>query len=300
MKIVLFGKNGQLGRCLERQLASVGSVASFDRVACDISDRAQVKRAIDQTTPDIVINAAAYTQVDKAETEPDICHLSNVVGPMNIAIEAAQSNAALIHFSTDYVFDGRQSTPYSETDKPNPQNEYGRSKLAGELAIGEAGASHIILRIGWLYSDDPASFLSRMVDQFKNKQEVSVVDDQRGVPISANLVAEMMQRLLQKCDNNPATFFGTKGGLYHLGCHGEASWFEFAAEILRLMKIGKFQIKTKSLKAIPSDAYPSAVKRPQHSKLNVDKWRGVFELEPMQWQDDLSRIMKNYNPATPD
>jgi dTDP-4-dehydrorhamnose reductase len=292
MKIVLFGKNGQLGKRLKRELASLGTLATFNQASCDIADRAQVRRTIDKTSPDIVINAAAYTQVDKAETEPDVCHLSNVAGPMNIALEAAQSNAAMIHFSTDYVFDGFKKTPYTETDEPNPQNEYGKSKLAGERAISEVDIPHLIVRIGWLYSSDPTSFLVRMVDQFKNNQEVSVVDDQRGAPTSADFVAEMTRRILEKSDDNPVAFFGKNGGLYHLGCNGEITWFEFATEILRLMKIGNFQMNTESIKAISSDAYPSLVKRPAHSKLSVDKFRDMFELEPMQWQDDLFRIMK--------
>jgi len=294
MKIVIFGKNGQLGRRLQRELASLGAVTAFDRASCDIAQRAQVERAINQTMPEIVINAAAYTNVDKAETEPEVCHLANVAGPMNIALEAAESNAVMIQYSTDYVFDGLQSSPYTETDETNPPNEYGKSKLAGEMALSELDQPLIILRTGWNYSTDPKSFLFRMVNQFENNKEVAVVDDQWGAPTSTDFIAEMTRRLLEKSNNNPLNFFGQNRGLYHLGCRGVASRFAFAAEILRLMKIGKFLVKTESLKAITSDAYPSAVKRPAFSKLNVDKWRKIFELEPMRWQDDLSRIMKQF------
>ncbi len=293
MKIVLFGRNGQLGRRLLSALSSLGPITAFDRKSCDISDRSQVKSALTQASPDLVINAAAFTRVDEAEINPEACRLSNVDGPKNIALEAAVVGAALIHYSTDYVFDGFSSKPYIETDAPNPQNVYGRRKLDGELAIQETGLPHIILRIGWLYSSDSSSFLSRVIQQFREKDEVSVIDDQIGAPTSADFVAEMTYRLLEKSDQNPAAYISDKGGLYHLGCRGEATWFEFAGEILKTMKQNELPVATTNLRAISSDTYPSTVKRPAYSKLNVDKWLKMFELEPMQWQDDLSRIMEH-------
>lgn len=288
----MFGKNGQLGRRLETELEGLGQITALDHAACDISDRVQVKEAVKKSSPDIIINAAAYTKVDQAEKEPDLCYQVNVEGPCNIALAAAKANAAMIHYSTDYVFDGTQSEPYRESDTPNPLNAYGQSKLGGEMAISEIDTSCIILRVGWLYSADPTSFLSRMVLQFKNKEEVSVVEDQRGAPTSADFVSEMTHRLLQIAGDNPVLFFKNKAGLYHLGCDGDASWFEFAAEILRLIKLRGINVKTKNLQGIPAAAYPSPVKRPAFSKLNVDKWQEMFELAPLHWRDDLFRVME--------
>ena len=292
MRILLFGKNGQLGRRLTEELVDLGQITALDHAACDISDRVQVNKAVKKSTPDVIINAAAYTMVDQAEKELDLCHKVNVEGPRNIALEAAQAKAAMIHYSTDYVFDGTQSEPYREFDAPNPLNAYGRSKLGGEKAISEIDASHIIFRIGWLYSADPTSFLSRMMVQFKDKEEVSVVEDQRGAPTSADFISEMTRRLLQIAGDNPVSFFKNKGGLYHLGCDGDASWFEFAAEILRLMKLRGINVRTENLQGIPAAAYPSPVKRPAFSKLNVDKWQEMFELAPLHWRDDLFRVME--------
>jgi dTDP-4-dehydrorhamnose reductase len=291
MKILLFGNHGQLGRRLEKELAVLGPVTAYGRSECDITDRARVRQAITECTPAIIVNAAAYTQVDKAESEPALSQLVNETGPRNIALEAAQTNAALIHYSTDYVFDGSSSVPYRETDSAIPQNQYGKSKLAGDSALGEIGIPLIILRIGWLYSTDSTSFLSRMMLQFKDKAEVSVVEDQRGTPTSADFIAGMTRSILQKTKGSPADYFAQYGGLYHLGCLGEASWFEFAGEILRLMKSRNMPVKIQTMRAISSSAYPSVAKKPIYSKLNVDKFRKMFEFEPPDWKDNLAQIM---------
>lgn len=279
MKILLTGKNGQIGWELCRALAPLGEIAAYDRAELDLAAPDLIVAGVRSAMPDVVINAAAYTAVDQAEREPDAAHAINAVAVSVLAEEAKRAGALLIHYSTDYVFDGTKGAPYVEEDVPNPLNEYGRSKLAGEQAIRETGGPHLILRTSWVYSARGRNFFLTMKRLLQEKEEVRVIVDQVGAPTCAAVIADATAAILRKRDRQPS-------GVYHLTAAGSTSWHGFATEIARRERSATRVVP------IPSEAYPSPARRPRNSRLSNEKLLRQFAIALPSWEDGLKAVVE--------
>ena len=279
MKILLTGKNGQIGWELCRALAPLGEIAAYDRTELDLAAPDRIVAALRSTMPDVVVNAAAYTAVDQAEREPAAAHAINAVAVAVLAEETRRAGAMLVHFSTDYVFDGSKGTPYVEEDVPNPLNEYGRSKLAGEQAIRETGGPHLILRTSWVYSARSRNFFLTMTRLLHEKQEVRVIADQIGAPTCAAAIADATAAILTKRDRQAS-------GVYHLTASGSTSWHGFATAIARLERSATRVVP------IPSEAYPSPARRPRNSRLSNEKLLRQFGFALPSWEDGLKAVVE--------
>jgi dTDP-4-dehydrorhamnose reductase len=279
VKILLTGKNGQIGWELCRALAPLGEIAAYDRAELDLAAPDLIVAGVRSAMPDVVINAAAYTAVDQAEREPDAAHAINAVAVSVLAEEAKRAGALLIHYSTDYVFDGTKGAPYVEEDVPNPLNEYGRSKLAGEQAIRETGGPHLILRTSWVYSARGRNFFLTMKRLLQEKEEVRVIVDQVGAPTCAAVIADATAAILRKRDRQPS-------GVYHLTAAGSTSWHGFATEIARLERSATRVVP------IPSEAYPSPARRPRNSRLSNEKLLRQFAIALPSWEDGLKAVVE--------
>jgi dTDP-4-dehydrorhamnose reductase len=279
VKILLTGKNGQIGWELARALAPLGEVIAFDRGGLDLAVPDQIVGAVRSVRPDVLVNAAAYTAVDRAESEPDAAHAVNAAAAAILAEEAKRVHALLIHFSTDYIFDGAKDTPYVEEDRPNPINVYGRSKLAGEQAIRNIGGPHLILRTSWVYATRGRNFFLTIRRLLREKEEIRVVSDQMGAPTSAQALADVTAELLGR---HGAAGLGDAGGVYHATTRGYTSWHGFATEIARLELPGLQN--PPRIVPIASDQYPSPARRPGNSCLSNEKLLGCFSIELPRWE----------------
>ncbi len=282
MRILLTGGNGQLGWELERVLGPLGQVFAYDRGTLDIGDPAAVAARVRESRPQIVVNAAAFTAVDRAETEPALAQQVNGVAPGIIAEEAKRVGALLVHFSTDYVFDGTKRGPYVETDVPNPINAYGRSKLAGERAVAQAAGEHLVLRTSWLYGTRGQNFLRTILRLALTRDRLRVVDDQVGAPTWCRLVAEATGQILaQRIARG-----GGESGVFHLACAGSVSWHGFAQAIL-----GQFADdieRAPVLEAISTSEYPLPAARPANSLLDCGKLERSSGIVLPDWRRALS------------
>lgn len=270
MKILLIGKTGQIGYALERRLQSFGQLIAPDRSQLDLSNLAQVRDIIRSTKPSLIINAAAYTDVDRAEDEPETAMLINAHAPEIMAAEAKRASAAIIHYSTDYVFDGTKGSPYTEEDAPNPVNAYGRSKLAGEQAIQASGVSYLILRTSWVYGTRRKNFLRTIQHLARTENQLKVVDDQFGTPTSCATVAENTSKLIDMVERGklPALQdWQGRGDLFHLSDKGQASRIEFARAVL---SHGDLKDPPKITPVKTSD-FPMRARRPENSALCCEK-----------------------------
>ncbi len=280
MKILLTGVNGQVGWELLRTLAPLGEVVAADRSVLDLADTASIRRSVAAIAPDLIVNPAAYTAVDKAESEPDLAHAINALAPA----ELAACGVPLVHFSTDYVFDGRKSSAYIEEDVPNPLGAYGATKLAGDLAVQRAGAPHLILRTSWVYGLRGRNFLLTMQRLARERDTLGVVDDQFGAPTWSRLIAEatalVVARWLERPDRN------TVSGIYHLTCGGRTSWHGFTAAILA--HLAQTETKLAKLNAIPTTAYPTPAARPTNSQLHCGKLAATFGVRLPDWEKALA------------
>ena len=286
MKILLFGKNGQLGWELERTLAPLGDITPLDYAELDLQDFDAVRRTVQELRPGLIVNASAYTNVDKAESELDKAYDINGKVPGILAEEAASLNAAIIHYSTDYVFDGKQAQPYRETDSPNPLNVYAGSKFAGEKAIQAVGGAYLILRTAWVYSLRGSAFVSKVLQWSRQNETLRVVDDQVSNPTWARMLAEVTSQLLAKGSN----VVRERSGLYHLAGSGYASRFEWAKEILRLDPKPSEQTVKQLLPAATSD-FPSPADRPLFSALDCSHFEDTFNLCMPDWRTALKLAM---------
>lgn len=284
MRILVTGGAGQVGWELRRTLAAFGEVVAPGRDALDIASGDSIVACLRAVNPDLIVNAAAYTAVDKAESEQDLAMRVNGDAPRIFAEEAARRNIALIHYSTDYVFDGRKAGPYREDDATAPMNVYGRSKLAGELGVVGAGGAHLIFRTSWIYAPRGRNFLLTMLKLGKERKELKVVNDQFGAPTSARLVAQATSSVVCQL------LYGGKldverlreiGGLYHLTAAGRASWYEFAQAILAGQPDGARVLP------IPATAYPTPARRPQNSVLDNEKLEKHFGFRLPDWKIGL-------------
>lgn len=290
-QILLIGKNGQLGFELQRSLAALGEVVAVGSAECNLADAEAIRALVRSVRPRIIVNAAAYTAVDKAETEVDLAMAVNARAPGILGEEAARIGAWVIHYSTDYVFDGKSAVPYVETDATNPLSVYGRSKLAGEQALQAALDRHLILRTSWVLGAHGGNFAKTMLRLAAERTSLSVVADQWGAPTSAILLADMTaQAIRQSYMDGEASF---PFGLYHLTAAGETNWCDYARFV-----IAAAQIAGKSLKLGPADIqpisaaeYPVPAPRPANSRLSTEKFRTTFGLPLPHWEDGVRDVL---------
>lgn len=292
MKIILYGKNGQLGWELQRSLSYLGELVALDRKGTDIycgdlSNEQGIVNDIRLIKPDIIVNAAAYTAVDKAEEETKQAFLINARAPEILAWEAASIGAWLVHYSTDYVFDGSGNNVWTELNKPLPLNNYGKSKLAGEEAIIASGCKHLIFRTSWVYSLMGNNFIKAILRLAKEKETLSIVGDQIGAPTGADFLADVTAFTLQKVIKNPSL-----SGLYHVSAQGEISWYDYAKFIVeKASELGE-PLLVKKIFPIPSSDYPTLATRPLNSRLSKSKVTSSFSLQIPIWNKGVERVIK--------
>ncbi|MDR6207819.1 dTDP-4-dehydrorhamnose reductase [Paraburkholderia graminis] len=287
--ILVTGVNGQVGYELLRSLQGLGRVIGLDRAALDLESPDAIRRVVREVKPAIIVNAAAYTAVDKAETDVQGAQRLNVQAPALLAEEAKRLRAALVHYSTDYVFDGTKDTPYIETDAVNPQNVYGKTKLEGEHAIVASGCDHLILRTSWVYGMRGKNFLLTMLRLGAQRNELSVVADQVGSPTWSTTIAALTANLLAQftAASDGAEWWARHSGLYHLTANGATTWHGFAEAIFETS-----DLPTKPhVKAIPASAYPTPAKRPGNSRLSNEKLAQVFGVRAPEWRQALRLCM---------
>ena len=286
-RILIIGKNGQVGWELCRTLAPLGDVTAVDFPEIDLSSPDSLRQHLDQSRPNIIVNSAAYTAVDKSESEPDLAMKVNGVAPGILAEAARKSGALLVHYSTDYVFDGTKQSPYLESDKPNPLGTYGRSKLAGDEAVQQIGGNHLIFRLCWVYGARGQNFLLTMMRLAREREKLRVVKDQVGCPTWSRMIAQAttqaLIRILTIGD------FSAFTGLYHLASSGITSWHGFAEKIVQLMPSeGK---KCTIVEAITTAEYPTPAKRPVYSVMDCGKLEKAFKIRLPDWENGLRQTL---------
>jgi dTDP-4-dehydrorhamnose reductase len=286
--LLIIGKNGQVGWELRRTVAALGQAVAVDYPEIDLTQEDSIRHWVTQTRPTVIINAAAFTAVDKAETETDRCQKINGAAPGILAREAARSGALLVHYSTDYVYDGSKSSPYVETDAPNPLGAYGRSKLAGDLAILESGAKHLIFRLCWVYGARGQNFMLTMMRLARERETLRVVQDQVGCPTWSRLIAETTALSLKQAlaAADPAAL----NGVYHLAASGQTSWHGFAEAIISRM--APDEKKCQAVQPIATTEYPLPARRPAFSVLSCEKLLRTFGLRLPDWQESLGQVLE--------
>jgi dTDP-4-dehydrorhamnose reductase len=290
MKILVTGCNGQVGFELGRTLLPLGEVFALSREQFDLTNLESCRATIQEIKPDVIINAAAYTAVDKAETERKTAFLINEKAVAVLAEEAKKLNALLIHYSTDYIFDGTKDAPYNEGDETNPLNVYGESKLAGEKAIQQSGVDYLILRTTWVFASRGQNFVKSILRLAGEREELNIVADQIGAPTSARFIAETTAQILRQTqqERSSKTF---KSEIYNLTNSGETSWHGFAEKIVELAKQQKIELKNRIINPIPTSAYPTPAKRPLNSRLSTQKLTQHFNLKMPSWEMVLERCL---------
>lgn len=291
MRIVLFGKNGQLGWEFQRILPSFGELIALDYEDLDLSDLLTLQRKLDELKPDLIVNASAYTAVDQAESQQDLAEAVNGVAPGVMAEAARKSGGMLVHYSTDYIFDGSKGGLYVETDSPNPLNEYGRSKLTGERNVQQAGDAYVILRTSWVYSTLGNSFVSKTLEWARKNPTLRIVSDQVSNPTWARSLAETSALMLARAGDEILNFFREYGGVYHLAGGGFASRFEWAQEILANDPNPQEQVVEKMETALTAD-FPTPAQRPLFSALDCSQFERTFGLLLPNWKRALKMAME--------
>jgi len=285
MKTLIIGQHGQVSLALQQQLQGLGELIILGRDQLDLANPDQIRTQIRAHKPDLIINAAAHTAVDLAESEPDAAFAINAIAPGILAEEAKALGIPLFHYSTDYVFDGSKPAPYTETDTPNPLGVYGQSKLDGERAIVAVGGEYLILRTSWVYSNHGKNFLLTMQRLLQEKPHMRIVADQIGAPTWAGTIAASTRALIERWQAGEAGPWG----IYHLTAQGETSWFGFAEAIGEHLRAqGK---ACAELEAIPSSAYPTPAKRPLNSRLDCNRLQQQWHVSQPQWQDALRECL---------
>lgn len=291
MKILLFGKHGQIGWELQRALAPLGECIAPDRRSTDFTDLEALRACIRAHRPALIVNAAAYTAVDAAETERKAAHRINADAPRVLAQEAEQLGAWLVHYSTDYIFDGEKTTPYGEQDRPNPLSAYGESKLAGEEHVRAECARHLILRTGWVYSTRGRNFPTTILRLARERAHLRVVSDQFGTPTHAELCADLtalaLQRVLGAVDGE------SLAGTYHVAAGGMTDWYSYARHILAQAREQGIALKAsaETVEAIPAVEYAAAARRPRNSCLDTSHFRQCFQLHLPDWRLQVERMV---------
>ncbi|MFT0535498.1 dTDP-4-dehydrorhamnose reductase [Pseudomonas fulva] len=296
MKILLLGKNGQVGWELQRSLSPLGEVVALDRqgdgeLCGDLSQLDALASTVRLLAPDVIVNAAAYTAVDKAEGDPQAAALINAQAPALLAREAARLGAWLIHYSTDYVYDGSGDQPRQETAATGPLSVYGRTKLEGEQAIEASGAKAVILRTSWVYAARGNNFAKTMLRLAQERDALSVVADQFGAPTGADLIADVTAHVVRQVVNQPAS--AHLAGIYHLAASGETCWHAYAQLVLQdaLCRGISLKVNADQVSAINTDAYPVPAPRPRNSRLALGKLESAFKLKMPPWQQGVKRML---------
>lgn len=292
-RILLTGSNGQVGNALRATLAPLGNVLATDRSSLDLASPDSIRALIRDCKPGLIVNAAAYTAVDRAETEADLAMAVNGIAPGVLAEEAKRLGAVLVHYSTDYVFDGTKSAAYSETDTPNPLSVYGKTKLSGEQAIQAVGGAHYILRTSWVYAAAGANFLNTMLRLARERPELRIVDDQTGAPTWARAIAEMTVRMLPAVADGKDPHYG----LYHMTATGTVSWFGFAQAIFAAAQKIDHTITIPQLIPITAAEYPLPAQRPANSRLDTARLEKIFGIKPDPWPAMLEQCLRDKAPG---
>ncbi|RON53445.1 dTDP-4-dehydrorhamnose reductase [Pseudomonas frederiksbergensis] len=285
MRILISGQHGQVSRELQRRLGGLGELIVLGRDQLDLAQPEQIRQHVQKLRPDLIINAAAHTAVDQAESEPELAFAINATAPGILAREARELDIPLIHYSTDYVFDGSKAAPYNEDDAPNPLGVYGKSKLAGEHAITEVQGQHLILRTSWVYSTHGRNFLLTMQRLLQEKPELRIVADQIGAPTWAGTIASSTVALIERWQAGQAGAWGT----YHLTAQGETSWFGFAQAIGDALRAQGKPCAT--LLPIPSSDYPTPAARPLNSRLDCTRLQREWGVSQPDWQTALRECL---------
>jgi len=293
MKILLLGKNGQVGWELQRALAPLGDLVALDfdspgPLSADFSKPESLAATVRAVAPDIIVNSAAHTAVDKAESEPDLAQALNAAAPGVLAREAASLGAWLVHYSTDYVFDGSGSAPWLEESPTGPLSVYGRTKLDGENAIRASGARHLILRTSWVYAARGGNFAKTMLRLAKERDQLTVINDQIGAPTGADLLADITAHALRTALQQPSV-----AGTYHAVAAGETSWHGYARHVIDFARAQGQAIKVApdAIEPVPTSAFPTPAKRPTNSRMNTSKLRDTFGLTLPVWQTGVTRML---------
>lgn len=291
--ILVIGKVGQVGWELRRTLAPLGKIVSVDFPEIDLTKPDSIVQWVRDTRPQVIVNAAAYTAVDKAESDFERCNLINGVAPGILAEEAKRNSALLVHYSTDYVYDGSKTTPYVETDASNPLGAYGRSKLNGDTAVFQVDGNHLVFRLCWVYGARGQNFMLTMMRLAREREQLRVVCDQFGCPTWSRMIAETTALALKQ--TLAATEQAAFKGLYHLAASGQTTWHGFAEAIIRLMPAeGK---KCKSIEGITTSEYPLPAKRPAYSVLSCEKLQKTFGLQLPDWEESLRQVVESQVPS---
>ena len=292
MKLLLFGKGGQVGWELQRSLAPLGEIVALDFDSTDhcgdFSNLAGLADTVRAVKPDVIVNAAAHTAVDKAESEPELVRTLNALAPGVLAQEAARIGACLVHYSTDYVFDGSGTRAWREADKPAPLNVYGQTKLEGEQLIQATCPQHLILRTSWVYAARGGNFAKTMLRLAQERERLTVIDDQFGAPTGAELLADVTAHAIAQLRQRPED-----GGLYHLVASGETNWHAYANYVLAQAKLLQpaLQIKATEVLPVASSAFPTPARRPHNSRLDTRKLQTTFGLSLPHWQQGVARML---------
>jgi len=287
-RILLLGANGQLGWELQRSLAPLGELHALDRRRADLAQPEQLVNTVRALRPDVVVNAAAHTAVDKAESEATLAHTVNAQAPAALAQLAAELGAWLVHYSTDYVFDGSGTRAWQEGDATGPLNVYGRSKRAGEQAIAASGCKHLVFRTSWVYAARGGNFARTMLRLMQERAQLRVVADQIGAPTSAELLADVSAHALRQALQAPAL-----GGLYHLVASGQTSWHGYAEHLLARARALRPDAPwlTQAIEPVPSSAYPTPAQRPLNSRLDTQRLQQAFGLHLPDWREGVERLL---------
>ena len=300
MKILLFGKGGQVGWELQRSLSPLGDLIALDfdsvEYSGDFTNLAALADTVRRVKPDVIVNASAHTAVDKAESEPELVRNLNALAPGVLAREAQSTGAWMVHYSTDYVFDGSGSTPWLESDAPAPLNVYGRTKLEGEQLIQSSGCNHLIFRTSWVYGARGGNFAKTMLKLAQEREVLSVINDQIGAPTGAELLADITAHAVRQATTANDSEAATLSGTYHVVAKGQTSWFEYANEVLALANNTNLATKlvVKSVEPVPTTAFPTPAQRPLNSRLNTAKLETTFNLVLPHWQPGVARMLTEY------
>ena len=299
MSILLLGKNGQVGWQLQRSLAPLAPLRALDRQGADglcgdLTDLAGLAATVRAVRPAVIVNAAAHTAVDQAESESALARRVNAEAPAVLAREAAACGALLVHYSTDYVFDGSGDAPWAEDAPTAPLNVYGRSKLEGEQAIRAAGCAHLILRTSWVYAARGGNFAKTILRLARERERLSVIDDQWGAPTGAELIADVTAHAVRQLQARPQD-----AGTYHLAAAGFATWFDYAQLVLAQARQAHpaMELIVKEVVPIPASAYPLPARRPHNSRLDTRRLQAVFGLHLPPWQDGVRRMLSERAPS---
>jgi dTDP-4-dehydrorhamnose reductase len=291
MKILLLGKNGQVGWELQRSLSVLGEVVALDRHSTPCGDLSQPERlaqTVRELRPDVIVNAAAHTAVDKAESEVGLARTLNAAAPAALAQAAAETGAWLVHYSTDYVFNGSGNTPWQEGDATGPLGVYGQTKLEGEQAISASGCKHLIFRTSWVYAARGGNFAKTMLRLAQERERLTVINDQHGAPTGADLIADVTAHAIRSAQHKPEL-----AGLYHLVADGETTWHGYASHAIALARELRPDLgwKVNDIAPVETSAFPTPAKRPQNSRLNTQKLQQAFGLNLPHWQLGVDRLL---------